>query len=38
MKFLIFADYHYVPQYFKTKGFEGLRQIQKRAEGIGLFY
>ena len=32
MKFLVFADYHYVPQYFKTLGFEGLRQLQKRAE------
>lgn len=35
MKFLVFADYHYVPAWFKTKGIEGLRQIQKRAEDSG---
>ena len=35
MKFLVFADYHYVPEWFKTLGFEGLHALQKRAEDTG---
>jgi len=35
MKFLIFADFHYVPDRFKTTGVDGLRMLQKRAEETG---
>ena len=35
MKFLLFADFHYGPGWFKTHGWDALRAFQKRANDSG---
>lgn len=35
MKFLLFADLHYMPKYYKTFGWDALRTFWKRAEETG---